>query len=107
MSPPVRALPEDAQAYRQTKVFTATTVPAGLLAQHSTKAGTWGLLHVHAGRVEYFLEGGQTPLASVETGASFVVLPEEAHFVRLFEGAEFSVEFYKRPGAATPDDPHR
>lgn len=106
MSQP-RVLPEDAQAYRQTKVFTATTVPRGLLAQHSTKAGTWGLIHVSAGHVHYFLEGEETPLATVQAGASFVVLPEEVHFVRLCDDAEFSVEFHKRPGAAAPDDPHR
>ena len=102
-----RTLPEDAEAYRQTKVFTANSVPRGLLAQHSTKAGTWGLIHVRAGQVQYFLEGEASPLATVEAGASFVVLPEEVHFVRLSDDAEFSVEFHKRPGAAAPDDPHR
>ena len=102
-----RALPDDAESYRQTKVFTAQTVPRSLLAQHSTKAGTWGLIHVHAGRVEYFLEGEETPLATVPTGSSFVVLPQEVHFVRLSDDAEFSVEFHKRAGALAPDDPHQ
>lgn len=102
-----RTLPEDAEAYRQTKVFTASTVPRGILAQHSTKAGTWGLIHVRAGQVQYFLEGEQTPLATVGAGESFVVLPEEVHFVQLSDDAEFSVEFHKRPGAVAPDDPHR
>lgn len=102
-----RALPEDAEPYRRTKVFTARTVPRGILEQHSTKAGTWGLIHVHAGQVEYFLDGHATPLATVGSGESFVVLPEEVHFVRLSADAEFSVEFHKRPGAAPPTDPHR
>lgn len=102
-----RTLPEDAEAYRQTKVFTASTVPRAILAQHSTKAGTWGLIHVHAGQVQYFLEGEDTPLATIQAGSSFVVLPEEVHFVRLSDGGEFSVEFHKRPDTAAPDDPHR
>ena len=102
-----RTLPEDAETYRQTKIFTAHTVPRGILAQHSTKAGTWGLIHVHSGQVQYFLEGAALPLATVAAGASFVVLPQEVHFVRLSDDAEFSVEFHKRPGTAAPDDPHR
>lgn len=102
-----RVLPEDAEAYRQTKVFTSRTVPRGILAQHSTKAGTWGLIHVRAGEVQYFLEGETSPLATVCAGSSFVVLPEEVHFVRLSEDAEFSVEFHKRAGAVAPADPHR
>lgn len=102
-----RTLPADAEPYRHTKVFTAETVPRGLLAHHSTKAGTWGLIHVRAGQVQYFLDGQTTPLATVGSGETFVVLPEELHFVRLSADAEFSVEFHKRPGAATPADPHR
>ncbi|MBV1860024.1 MAG: DUF1971 domain-containing protein [Nannocystaceae bacterium] len=102
-----RSLPSDAEAYRRTKVFTANTVPRGILAQHSTKAGTWGLIHVLVGEVQYFLEGESTPLASVEAGATFVVLPQEVHFVRLSADAEFLVEFHKRTGTASPQDPHR
>ncbi len=102
-----RTLPKDAEAYQQTKLFTPRTVPRSILAKHSTKAGTWGLIHVRAGTVQYVLEGEDVPLATIETGETFVVLPEEVHFVRLSEDAEFLVEFHKRPGAAAPDDPHR
>jgi len=102
-----RTLPDDAEAYQQTKLFTAKTVPRSILAQHSTKAGTWGLIRVHAGQLQYFLEGEDVPLATVPTGGTFVVLPEEVHFVRLSDDAEFLVEFHKRPGTAAPDDPHR
>ena len=102
-----RTLPGDAEAYRQTKLFTADTVPRSILAQHSTKAGTWGLIHVRAGRLQYFLEGDEEPLATVGAGETFVVLPQEVHFVRLSDDAEFLVEFHKRSGAAAPDHPHR
>ncbi len=106
MAPP-RTLPGDAEAYRQTKVFTAKSVPRGLLAQHSTKAGTWGVIYVRAGEVKYFLDGEAAPLATLQAGQRFVVLPEEVHFVRLSADAEFLVEFHKRPSSAAPDDPHR
>lgn len=43
------ALPDDVTPYKSTPVFDATSVPKGLLAEHRTKAGTWGRLEVHSG----------------------------------------------------------
>ena len=46
-------LPDDAVRYRQTPVFTETTIPAGLLGDHRTKEGVWGLIHVYEGKLAY------------------------------------------------------
>jgi tellurite resistance-related uncharacterized protein len=43
---PARALPDGAEHYRSTAVFTEATIPGGLLADHSTKAGVWGRIKV-------------------------------------------------------------
>lgn len=46
-------LPEAVVQYSQVpkapKTFTATTIPKGLLKQHSTKRGTWGVIRVSKG----------------------------------------------------------
>ena len=63
-------IPAGFVAYRRTPVFTRETVPAGLLRAHTTKAGTWGLLHVLEGQLlfrvhepasETLLEPGRPP----------------------------------------------
>jgi len=35
-------LPEGAQKYKETKIFTTATIPSGFRRQHSTKAKVWG-----------------------------------------------------------------
>ncbi len=49
----MKTLPETISAYKKTPVFTAETVPKGLLADHQTKAGTWGLITVLEGELDY------------------------------------------------------
>ena len=39
-------LPAEVQAYRRTPEFTEATVPPALLKAHTTKDGTWALIHV-------------------------------------------------------------
>jgi len=47
------SLPEDVVKYSQVpkapKTFTASTIPKGLLKQHTTKKGTWGVIRVSKG----------------------------------------------------------
>ena len=42
-------LPGGLEPYKRTNTFTEDSVPAGLLAEHSTKDGVWGLIHVEKG----------------------------------------------------------
>ena len=43
------ALPDNLVPYKHTDMFTETTVPAGLLRDHNTKEGVWGLIRVDDG----------------------------------------------------------
>ncbi len=92
-----RSLPDDAEAHGTTPVFTNETVPDRILNHHDLQAGTWGLLTVESGTVSFFLKGDDAPLAVIASGETFVILPEEIHYVRLAEATKFSVTFYKRP----------
>ncbi len=102
-----RTLPAGAVAYSRTKLFDRQTLPDKLGTEHSTKAGVWALIHVESGQVDYVLSGADTPLATIEAGQSFVVLPQEVHRVALSDDAAFFVEFHRMPGETGPDDPHR
>lgn len=44
-------LPQGLHAYRRTPEFTETTIPKTLLSAHTTKQGTWALIHVLEGRL--------------------------------------------------------
>lgn len=46
-------LPKGLHAYKRTASFSEVTVPAGLLGEHATKEGVWGLIHVEEGQLSY------------------------------------------------------
>ena len=92
-----RSLPDDVEPSGKTPLFTNDTVPDKLLNHHDLQAGTWGLLTVEAGTVSFFRKGDEAPVAVISSEKPFVILPEEVHYVRLSEDAEFFVTFYKRP----------
>lgn len=91
------ALPVDAVAYKRTASFTPETLPPALQAQHSTRAGVWGLLVVESGCVRYAPEG--RAVQYVRPGTPGVIVPEEKHAVQFHEPGACYVEFYKRPEA--------
>ena len=59
-------------------------IPKGLLKDHSTKAGTWGVIDVSAGRLEYEIAGlASDPPALFElvAPARGIIEPEALHRV--------------------------
>lgn len=92
----MRWLPASVQAYRKTPVFTETTIPAGLLRDHSTKPGTWGLIHVISGdlRLHFAEDGAAERLAPGRPG---VLPPEALHRVAADGPVRFFVEFFREP----------
>ena len=86
-------LPENVQKYSETPTYTDTTVPAGLLRDHSTKAGVWGKLVVTDGHLFYLRD--DCPAQRGDEGAPAVIHPEEKHFIRVPAPVSFRVEFYR------------
>lgn len=88
-SPPPNTAP-----YRKTPVFDADSVPAGLLADHSTKAGVWAVVHVLSGAVTFRLT---SPAAErvLQAGDKLACSPEARHSVSLSDDAEFQIEFWR------------
>nr|WP_314444061.1 DUF1971 domain-containing protein [uncultured Sphingomonas sp.] len=91
-------LPSGLEAYKRTPVFTEETVPAGLLKDHSTKGGTWGLIHVEEGCLRYFVTDQARPSSSVDLkpdGPAGVVEPTIIHRVEPLGSVRFWVEFWR------------
>ncbi|MEM7745891.1 MAG: DUF1971 domain-containing protein [Pseudomonadota bacterium] len=90
------APPDDLVAYRATPLFTAGTVPGGLLRDHKTGTGIWGRIEVRAGILCLArAAGGEETL---QAGGATWVAPDELHAVTLSEDAIFRVVFHRRVG---------
>lgn len=88
--------PVDMTCYRQTAVFEAATIPAGLLHSHTLKPGVWAEIVVLAGRLRYRI----APLAReliLEPGVPGVVPPEVPHEIAALGDVRVRIDFYRRP----------
>lgn len=88
------ALPAGVTAYSRTPDFTPENIPEKLRAAHSTKPGTWGLLHVLEGRLLYRLEAPRQGERHLAAGDTVVIEPTIRHHVAFIEPGRFFVEFY-------------
>lgn len=96
-------LPTDAQPYRRTPEFTEATAPQALLNAHSTKEGTWGLIHVLEGRLAYRVSDPRRPAAEAVLTPDTppgVVEPTILHAVEPLGAVRFYVEFHRREEAS-------
>ena len=87
-----RLLPEEAEVYKSTPIFTQETLPSGLLANHSLKAGVWGRVVVLEGSVA-FCEGATRE--ELTQGDSWTVLPEVVHHLELSGPVRLRVDFLR------------
>jgi len=92
-----RRWPEHARPYKRTGEFDAISVPAGLLARHTTKRGVWARIHVLAGRLRYRIHEPFELEEIIEPGCPGVVLPEVPHEVEPIGDVRFFVEFHRVP----------
>lgn len=88
----MKTLPSHLLAYRRTPVFNNETIPRGLLHDHRTKEGTWGLIHVERGTLQFNIEGKEFILTPDSPG---VIEPEVSHFVTPIGDVSFFIEFYR------------
>lgn len=88
----MKTLPNDIELYRCTSIFTHENVPQGLLKDHSTKKGVWGLIKITQGKLEYSI--GADEIYLLEPGKNGVIEPEIVHHIKIIGSVEFFVEFY-------------
>lgn len=97
--------------YKRTATFTESTVPAGLLEDHSTKDGVWGLIHVEEGKLRYLVTDSRrvsTDQVLTPQTAPGLIEPTILHRVEPIGTVTFHVEFLRDPRqggtkAAPPD----
>ncbi|WP_324749237.1 DUF1971 domain-containing protein [Sphingomonas sp. LY54] len=92
-------LPADLEPYQRTPTFTEETVPPGLLRDHSTKRGTWGVIRMEAGKLRYVVTDPRRPpserILALDTPPG-IVEPTVLHHVEPLGPVRFHVEFYRR-----------
>ncbi len=90
----MKDLPDGLSPYKRTPVFTEASVPAGLLKDHCTKAGVWGVIEVTSGRLRYTIPS-RSEVVELHAGLRGIVEPEVLHHVTPLGAVEFSVEFWR------------
>lgn len=84
-------------AHKVTRTFTDQDVPAGLLAEHRTKARVWGRLEVLAGELTLSFAEPLNQRVRVSAGEWAAIPPELVHRVELAGPVEFRVAFHRCP----------
>lgn len=92
-----RTWPEHAEPYQTTKTFDEHTVPAGLLADHRTKARVWGRLEVLSGTLALCFVAPLDERVTVAAPEWAAIPPELPHHVELAGPVEFRVVFCRCP----------
>jgi tellurite resistance-related uncharacterized protein len=94
-------LPSGLTPYRRTPTFQTGTVPAGLLANHSTKEGVWARVVVLEGTLPFrFLEPEEEPVLLTPERPG-IVEPSRRHRVEPGAGVRFYVEFHRAEAPLT------
>lgn len=96
-------LPDGVVLYRQTPIFTETTVPAGLLSDHRTKEGVWGRIRVLEGKLAYRIKDARRPALEFLLTPKTIpaaIEPMITHEIEPCGPVRFVVEFYRREGTS-------
>ena len=89
-------MPTHFVAYKETPIFTETSVPAALRRDHSTKRGVWAQIRVASGRLRYRISALDQTL-DLAPGELGTIAPEVLHSVEPLGDVAFSVRFYRAP----------
>lgn len=87
--------------------FVKDKIPRGLLKNHTTKAGTYGVIRVNAGKLLYRIEEPEPPIEFELSpdDPPGIIEPTRLHRVApLTDDVEFCVEFHRKPGTGPVDE---
>jgi tellurite resistance-related uncharacterized protein len=98
----LKSLLADVRPYRRTPEFTASTIPKGLLKEHTTKPGVWGVIHVTQGLLEYRILSPVPERHLLTPDKPGIVEPTVPHEVAPIGPVRFYVEFHAKPDKTQP-----
>ena len=90
-------LPAGVTCYWQSGRLDQGNLPAGLTREHRLKEGTWGMLTLRSGSIQFVwddTEGGTVELAAP---GRMVIPPTVPHHLVLGGPFKLEIEFYRRP----------
>lgn len=89
-------LPADAAPYRTLGPWTADEIPAGLTGQHQLKAGSWAIIKILSGQIDFVWDdNGDAPAISLDAGMQLTVPPLIPHHLVLSGAVEIALTFYR------------
>lgn len=94
--------PIELEAYRRTPVFDESSIPAGLLRRHTTKAGVWARIHVLEGALLFRLLEPSPSACRLTPERPGEVAPEVPHEVEVCGPVRFYVEFLRPRDPESP-----
>lgn len=102
-------LPPNVVKYSQvprTGLFTTEKIPKGLLKEHTTKKGTWGVIRVSTGKLSYQINAPCVREYELSPDVPpGIIEPTVLHQVKaLTSDLEFVVEFHRLPNTGPVDE---
>ena len=94
--------PDGLVAYRRTREFDETTIPAGLRSEHATKRGVWARIRVTSGALCYRVGAPIHRSFRVGQMSNAVIVPEVPHRVEPEGPVRFFVEFSRSDSLQGP-----
>ncbi len=89
----MKSLPPHVKPYKATPIFENETIPKGLLKDHNTKSGVWGVIHVIKGALEYIIEDSKPHILTPQKHG--IIEPDILHRIKPLGAVNFYVEFHK------------
>ncbi|MFO0690622.1 MAG: DUF1971 domain-containing protein [Myxococcota bacterium] len=87
--------PPRLEAYKQTPVFDETSIPAGLLRHHTTKAGVWARIHVVEGELVLRILEPPSREIRLTPQRGGEIAPQVPHEIEARGPVRFYVEFLR------------
>lgn len=89
----MKQLPDTVKPFKKTPTFSESTVPAGLLKDHNTAAGVWGVIKVVSGCINYQITEGSPFQVTLDLDTDGIIEPRIKHHLEVCGPVSFYVEF--------------
>ena len=91
----MKPLPASVACYKSTPEFNESSVPAGLLRDHTTAAGVWAKIVVLEGALEYCIIEPSPERHLLRAGDEGIIEAQMKHHVGVSGPVRFRVDFYR------------
>ena len=89
-------LPGNVTSFRSLGPWTAEEIPDGLKGQHQLKAGSWAVIKILSGKIDFAWDDGSAePLVTLQAGMELIVAPVTLHHLVLTGPVEVTLAFYR------------